>query len=83
MERELLRILDRKKETLQNLESTMELLKPSRTLARGFSIVRHNDKAISNALKVKKGDSIDIEFHIGSIEAEVKKINQNTNHGGK
>lgn len=83
LERELLRILDRKKETLQNLESTMELLKPSRTLARGFSIVRHNDKAISNALKVKKGDSIDIEFHIGSIEAEVKKINQKTNHGGK
>ena len=81
--RELLRILDRKKETLQNLESTMELLKPSRTLARGFSIVRHNDKAISNSLKVKKGDRIDIEFHKGSIAAEVKKINQKTNHGEK
>ena len=81
LNRELIRILDRKKEILQNLASTMELLKPSRTLARGFSIVRHNDKAISNALEVQKGDNIDIEFHLGSIEAEVKTINQKTNHG--
>ena len=56
----------------------MELLKPSRTLARGFSIVRHNEKAISETHKVKKGDTIDIEFHLGSLEAEVKKINHNT-----
>jgi exodeoxyribonuclease VII large subunit len=61
----------------------MELLKPSRTLARGFSIVRHNEKAISETHKVKKGDTIDIEFHLGSIEAEVKKINHNTEHGKK
>jgi exodeoxyribonuclease VII large subunit len=81
LNRELIRILDRKKEILQNLASTMELLKPSRTLARGFSIVRHNDKAISNALEVQKGDNIDIEFHMGSIKAEVKIINQKTNHG--
>ena len=83
LNRELVRILERKNETLKGLASTMELLKPSRTLARGFSIVRHNGKAISETHKVKKGDTIDIEFHLGSIEAEVKKINHNTEHGKK
>ena len=83
LNRELVRILERKNETLKGLASTMELLKPSRTLARGFSIVRHNEKAISETHKVKKGDTIDIEFHLGSIEAEVKKINHNTEHGKK
>ena len=42
---------------------------------------KHNDKAISNALELHKGDDIDIEFHMGSIKAEVKIINQKTNHG--
>ena len=83
LNRELVRILERKNETLLGLASTMELLKPSRTLARGFSIVRHHDKAISDTHKVKKGDTIDIEFHLGSIEAEVKNIHHKTEHGKK
>ena len=61
----------------------MELLKPSRTLARGFSIVRHQKKAISDTHQVKKGDTIDIEFHLGSIEAEVKNIQHKTENGKK
>ena len=83
LNRELLRILERKNETLLGLASTMELLKPSRTLARGFSIVRHQEKAISDTHKVKKGDTIDIEFHLGSIEAEVKNIYHKNEHGKK
>ena len=83
LNRELVRILERKNETLLGLASTMELLKPSRTLARGFSIVRHHEKAISDTRKVKKGDTIEIEFHLGSIEAEVKNINHKTEHGKK
>ena len=83
LNRELVRILERKNETLPGLASTMELLKPSRTLARGFSIVRHHEKAISDTRKVKKGDTIEIEFHLGSIEAEVKNINHKTEHGKK
>ena len=83
LNRELLRILERKNETLLGLASTMELLKPSRTLARGFSIVRHQEKAISDTHKVKKGDTIDIEFHLGSIEAEVKNIHHKNEHGKK
>ena len=83
LNRELFRILERKSETLLGLASTMELLKPSRTLARGFSIVRHQKKAISDTHKVKKGDIIDIELHLGSIEAEVKNIHHKTEHGKK
>ena len=83
LNRELFRILERKSETLLGLASTMELLKPSRTLARGFSIVRHQKKAISDTHQVKKGDTIDIEFHLGSIEAEVKNIQHKTENGKK
>jgi exodeoxyribonuclease VII large subunit len=72
LNREALRVIVKQKEALAGLASTMELLKPNRTMARGFSIVRMNGVAIRDAKSVKTGDILNIELHKGQIETVVK-----------
>ena len=77
--RETLRIIDKRKERLSNLSNTISLLNPVKTLARGYSIVRNNGKAISSISQLTLKEEIEIQMNDGFISAEVLKIKTNNN----
>ena len=64
-------LLDKKSNKYLNLVSKLETLSPLQTLQRGYTMTKKDGKVISSCKKIKKGDSIEIEFRDGSIEAEV------------
>ncbi len=69
--REFQRVFIKQKDTLQNLATSMELIKPENTLARGYSIVRIDGKSIKNSTMLTIGENIEIEMHQGRVTAEV------------
>ena len=55
---------------LTNIEK-LEILNPLLTLKRGYSITKKNNKVITHAKDVKKGDELDVEFNDGTINTKV------------
>jgi exodeoxyribonuclease VII large subunit len=60
-------------EKINGLENIIQATSYKRTLARGYSITRKGKKIIKDSSKLKKKDSIDIEFHKGRSKAIVKE----------
>ena len=58
--------------TLETLAEKIALLHPDNILKRGFSITRHNGKAVTQASQLKKGDILTTHFHQGNIESVVE-----------
>ena len=65
-------ILDKTKQKYALLLSKLDTLSPLKTLERGYSIVKLNDKAITSIKDLKKDDLINIELKDGSKEAIIK-----------
>ena len=65
--------ISQNKEKIKNLENIIQATSHKRTLGRGYSITRKNNKIIKNASTLKKKDLIDIEFHKGKSTAIVEK----------
>lgn len=55
---------------LKNFEK-LEVLNPLKTLKRGYTLAKSNDKLISSAKDVETGDQIDIEFDDGIVNTKV------------
>lgn len=55
---------------LKNFEK-LEVLNPLKTLKRGYTLAKSNDKVISSAKDVETGDQIDIEFDDGIVNTKV------------
>ena len=64
-------ILNLAKTRLESLSGMVEVLSPSNTLRRGYSITRINGKAVTEAGKLKKGERIVTLLYDGSVESEV------------
>ncbi len=65
------KLLDNKANKYLNLVSKLETLSPLLTLKRGYTMTKKDGKVISSFKKVKKGDTIEVNFNDGSIDAEV------------
>ena len=65
-------VLDKTKQKYALLLSKLDALSPLKTLERGYSIVKLNDKAITSIKDLKKDDLINIELKDGSKEAIIK-----------
>ena len=63
-----------KAQHLDKLIEKLDVLNPLNTLKRGYSIVKSNDKVISDIKKIKKGNLINIELSNGYIDALVEKV---------
>lgn len=70
--REIERIFSRQKESLLTLGNTMELLKPEKTLSRGYSILRKEGKAVVSAGSLSAGDEVEIQLKDGTVKAEIQ-----------
>lgn len=67
-------ILD-KKNQLGLLAGRLDGVSPAKKLSQGYAYVSDADgKRISDALKLRAGQEIDVHFHQGGVRAEVKEI---------
>ena len=64
-------LFDKKKNKYINILSKLETLSPLKTLQRGYSITKKDNKVITSIKNIKKGDNIKIEFNDGNIDAKV------------
>jgi exodeoxyribonuclease VII large subunit len=69
-------IMDINKNAFLNLLNKLEVLNPLSVLKRGYTIVKMNNKAISNVAKLNKDDLIDIYFRDGIVSAKVLGIKE-------
>lgn len=74
LKREIDRLFSKQKESLLNLNNTIELLKPERTLQRGYSILRKEGKAVVSVEHLSTGDDIEIQIKDGRVQAQISKI---------
>lgn len=65
-------ILDKTKQKYTLLLSKLDALSPLKTLERGYSIIKINDKAVTSVKDLKKDDLINIELKDGSRKAIIK-----------
>jgi exodeoxyribonuclease VII large subunit len=74
--------LDRKVLQLANLQQSLRSLNPKAVLNRGYAIVTaiKDGKIIKNVQQVTPDEQIHIQVSQGSLEAQIKKINQENDH---
>lgn len=65
-------IIDHQKHQYSILLGKLDALSPLKTLERGYSIVKKDNKAITSVSSVKTNDNITIDLKDGSIKATVK-----------
>jgi len=66
-----------KKQKVRSLEGTLQATSRERILLRGYSIVRKGREIIRDSRRLKKGDSLNIQFHKGTSSAKVEKTSSN------
>ncbi len=64
-------LFDKKKNKYINILSKLETLSPLKTIERGYSITRINNKVITSIKNIKKDDTIEIELKDGKINTKV------------
>ena len=65
------KLLDKSKNKYINIISKLDALSPLKTIARGYTITKKNNKVITSVKDIKKGDILSIEFKDGNINSEV------------
>ena len=73
LKKSIVQLIKDKKHYVNNLQSTIQATSYERTLSRGYSIVRKGKEIIRDSHKLKKGDSLHIQFHKGTSTAKVEK----------
>ena len=63
-----------KEQKLIGLIEKLEVLNPLNTLKRGYTIVRSNDKVISDIKGINKDDELEVEFKNGKVVTKVVKV---------
>jgi len=64
-----------KMQNLEHIINKLEVLNPMNTIKRGYSIVKKDDKVISDIKKIKVDDMINISIKNGMINAKVVEVN--------
>ena len=65
--------LENRRTELSHYSEKLELLAPTNILRRGFSITRHNGKAVTNATDLRSGDTVETTFMEGTRTMTVGK----------
>lgn len=66
------KIISKDGERLSVLSAKLDSLSPLKVLSRGYSCVYKNGKTVKQAVSLKSGDEIDINFVDGKVKATVK-----------
>jgi exodeoxyribonuclease VII large subunit len=76
LKKEIKSKISENREKIKGLENIIQATSYKRTLARGYSITRKNNKIIKDSSDLKKKDLIDIEFLKGKSTAIVEKTQE-------
>jgi exodeoxyribonuclease VII large subunit len=68
--------LARRREVVAKQMAVLDSLSPMKVLDRGFSMVVRDGSIVTDARELKKGDQVTVRMCKGSIQAEVKKIDE-------
>ena len=71
------KIYENKQNKYNHLIEKLEVLNPLNTLNRGYTIVRSNNKVISDINDIKVSDKLEIEFKNGRVISEVIEVGDN------
>ncbi len=69
--------LQRIQKDLLNLSERLDLLRPERTLERGYSITRKGTKSLKTVEGLIEGDLLQTQLHDGQLESKIVKILKN------
>lgn len=72
-----LKLMEKLQNDLSNLQQRLELLKPERTLERGYSITRKGSHSLRTVQGLQSGDQIKTQLKDGEIESTIIKVNKN------
>lgn len=64
-------VLKHSADKLESLSGMIDVLSPSNTLRRGYSITRINGHAVTDVTDIKPGDVLETQFNHGIIHSEV------------
>lgn len=67
------KVLSDEKKRIVHQEAMMRAVDPKNILARGFSVVRIDGKALTDSSQANNGDKLDITFFKGTVSATVSK----------
>lgn len=67
-------LIENKQNKLNLIINSLKHLNPLSILEKGYSVVKKDDKVVSDIKDVKKEDIIDIKLHKGSIKAKVMEV---------
>ena len=65
------KLLDKSKTKYINIISKLDALSPLKTIARGYTITKKNNKVITTIKDIKKEDILEINFQDGNINTKV------------
>ena len=65
-----------KEQKLLGMVEKLEVLNPLNTLKRGYTIVRSNNKVISDIKNIKEDDELEVEFKNGKVITKVVKVGE-------
>ncbi len=66
-------ILQHQQQHYKQLKSSIEQLSPQAVLARGYAIVSHDNKAVTDSAQLQLGQPVHIQLHIGEAQANITK----------
>ena len=69
-------IYKQKKNQAEKAWEALTLINPENILARGYSLVRKQDKLITSVKEINPGDLLELDFSDGKVEVEVKNGNK-------
>lgn len=67
-------ILKEQKVKVQSLSEALLMLDTSRIIARGYAMVKQDDRVLDSVVKVKEGDPLSLIMRDGQLEVEVKHV---------
>lgn len=74
LQRAMQRMLEMARLKVQVAERSLVALNPERTLARGYAVVLHAGRAITNRNQVAVGETVSIQLHHGQIQATIDEL---------
>jgi len=67
--------LQRHQQTFLRLSNSIEQLSPQAVLARGYAIVTHKDKTVTDSAQLQIGQAVRIQLHVGEVSANITNTN--------
>ena len=80
IDKQLNRILTQKKQSLIQHVASLDNLSPTRTMLRGYSIVKKDDDVVTRSQDLTKGDHIEITMKDGAVDAIIEKVRCNNDN---